>query len=416
MSKEIRIGVMGMLRGSGYVSLFKQMEGCRVTAVCDFNPVSLERGKAALDDSIRVFTDFDSFIDSGLFDAVMLCNFFFEHVPFALRAMERGIHVLSECTPALTLAECVQLCEAVERTGCKYMLAENYPYFACNLEMARRFARGDIGRALFTEGEYNHPVTVHDKNMLAPGLYHWRNWLPRSYYLTHSLSPIMAITGATPVAVNAKNVFSPEELKGSANRVGDSVAVLMVEMDDGSISRLTGCAAWGGHGNWYRICGTRGNMENVRGSLDRIRVQYNGWQIPEGQSEVNTVQARYSEDEDLNRAAAGAGHGGGDYFVAYDFLRYLRGETEPMFDVYRCVSMSATAVLAHRSAIEHGRDFRIPDFRDPASRKVWLSDTASPFPDADGHATMPCSSHPDFAPTAEDIANAEKEWKEAGLI
>ena len=144
MSQEIRIGVMGMLRGSGYVGLFKQMEGCRVTAVCDFNPISLERGKGALDDSIRVFTNFDSFIDSGLFDAVMLCNFFYEHVPFALRAMERGIHVLSECTPALTLAECVQLCQAVETTGCKYMLAENYPYFACNLEMKRRYERGEI--------------------------------------------------------------------------------------------------------------------------------------------------------------------------------------------------------------------------------------------------------------------------------
>ena len=413
---DIRIGIMGTLRGSGYVSLFKQMEGCRVTAVCENNPISLERAKGVLDDSIRVFTDFDEFIDSGLFDAVMLCNFFYEHTPFAILAMERGIHVLSECTPALTMAECVLLCEAVERTGCKYMLAENYPYFACNLTMKRCFESGAIGRALFTEGDYNHPVTPHDKNMLAPGFNHWRNWLPRSYYLTHSLSPIMAITGATPVAVNAKNVFSPDEMIGTASRIGDSVAVLMVEMDDGSISRLTGCAAWGGHGNWYRICGTRGNMENVRGELGRIRVQYNGWQVPEGEQEVSIREARFYDDEELNKAAVNAGHAGGDYFVAYEFLRYLRGETEPMFDVYRCAAMSATAIMAHRSALDHGREYRIPDFRDKTTRKEWLKDTDSPFPDAQGHSTLPCCSHPDFRPSEESLAQAEKEWKEAGLV
>ena len=29
---------------------------------------------------------------------------------------------------------------------------------------------------------------------------------------------------------------------------------------------------------------------------------------------------------------------------------------------------------------------------------------------------MACCSHPDYMPTEEDFAQAEKEWKEAGLI
>ena len=36
----------------------------------------------------------------GIFGAVMLVNYFYEHAPYAIRAMEKGIHVLSECTPA----------------------------------------------------------------------------------------------------------------------------------------------------------------------------------------------------------------------------------------------------------------------------------------------------------------------------
>lgn len=51
-----------------------------------------------------------------------------------------------------------------------------------------------------------------------------------------------------------------------------------------------------------------------------------------------------------------------------------------------------------------------------AAWMLWENDTESPFPDENGNATMPCCSHPDFMPGEEDYANAEKEWREAGLI
>jgi type I restriction enzyme M protein len=328
-NKVMRIGIFGTLRGASYVDIFQKLEGAKVTAVCDNNPHSIALVKNFIKEDVQIFTDFDEFIDSGLMDAVMLCNYFYEHVPFAIKAMERGIHVLSECTPALTMAECVELCRAVERTGCKYMLAENYPFFACNMEMKRRYDTGSFGRAVFCEGEYNHPVSVHDKNMLAPGRNHWRNWLPRCYYLTHALAPLLYITGNNLKAVNCKQVFAPDTLRGTANRVGDILAIMLCEMEDGSLARVTGCAAWGGHGNWYRICAEKGNMENVRGTLEQVRVQYNSWQIPEGEQEVGTYPARWYEEEELNSLPGNAGHGGGDYWVAYHFTKYVNeGEHE----------------------------------------------------------------------------------------
>ena len=413
--KIMRVGVLGTLRGGTYVRMFQKLENTRVTAVCDFSPRAIEKIQSDIDDSVRTFDDYDEFIDSGLFDAVVLCNYFMEHVPFAVKAMERGIHVLSECTPALTMAECVQLCRTVEKTGCKYMLAENYPFFACNMEMKRRYDSGKMGRALYCEGEYNHPVTAHEKNMLAPGRLHWRNWLPRSYYITHALAPVLFITGNNLKAINCKSVFAPETLKGTACRVGDLAAIILCEMQDGSLARVTGCTAWGGHGSWYRICSEKGMMENVRGTFGQIRVQYNSWNVPEGEQEVQTVDARWYEDEAMNALSKGAGHGGGDYWVAYHFRKYIMEDIEPFFNVYRSVSMSAAAILALRSSYNGGCEYKIPDFTDEEERKLWENDTASPFPDEDGNADMPCCSHPDYEPTAEDYANAEREWKEAGL-
>lgn len=415
-NKVMRIGIFGTLRGASYVDIFQKLEGAKVTAVCDNNPHSIALVKNFIKEDVQIFTDFDEFIDSGLMDAVMLCNYFYEHVPFAIKAMERGIHVLSECTPALTMAECVELCRAVERTGCKYMLAENYPFFACNMEMKRRYDTGSFGRAVFCEGEYNHPVSVHDKNMLAPGRNHWRNWLPRCYYLTHALAPLLYITGNNLKAVNCKQVFAPDTLRGTANRVGDILAIMLCEMEDGSLARVTGCAAWGGHGNWYRICAEKGNMENVRGTLEQVRVQYNSWQIPEGEQEVGTYPARWYEEEELNSLPGNAGHGGGDYWVAYHFTKYVNEDVEPFFNVYRSVAMSATAVLALRSSLEGGKEFKIPDFTKEEERVLWENDHDSPFPDENGYSAFPCCSHPDYMPTDEDFANAEREWREAGLI
>lgn len=414
--KIVRIGVFGTLRGSSYIKNFQYVKGAMVTAVCERSRHSLEQASYLLNGDIKVFSDFDEFIDSGLFDAVMLANYFFEHVPYAIKAMERGIHVLSECTPALTMAECVELCRAVERTGCKYMLAENYPFFSCNLEMKRLYDGGTLGRALYCEGEYNHPVTAHDKNMLAPGKLHWRNWLPRTYYLTHALAPLMHITGGVPVTVNAKSVFAPDNLKGTACMVGDLAAIMLCELDNGALARVTGCAAWGGHGNWYRICAEKGNMENVRGSLDNVRVQYDSWNIPEGGQEVTIIPAKWYDDEKLNELAAVTGHGGGDYWVCYHFIKYLTEDVEPFFNVYRSVAMSAVGILGLRSSQNGGAEYRIPDFTNEEERVKWENDTASPFPDENGHATIPCCSHVDYAPAAEDIANAEREWKDAGLI
>ena len=81
----------------------------------------------------------------GCIDGVLLCNYFPDHAKCAIRAMERGIAVFSECTSAPTLAECVALVETAERTGAKYMIAENYPFSAAMLEMKRLVDGGSLG-------------------------------------------------------------------------------------------------------------------------------------------------------------------------------------------------------------------------------------------------------------------------------
>jgi len=157
MDREIRIGVFGTWRGRAYMKSLKLIDGVRVTALCDKMPQRIEEAKALCDGDVAIYDNFDEFINSGKFDAVLLCNYFHEHAQYAIPALERGIHVFSETMAASTMALCVALCRAVEKSGCIYMLGENYPFSRGCLEMKRQHEGGTLGKVLFAEASMYIP-------------------------------------------------------------------------------------------------------------------------------------------------------------------------------------------------------------------------------------------------------------------
>lgn len=405
--KQLKIGIFGTGRGCDIAENFRLL-GCEITALCDFNPDRLAAAAQRLGGDIAQYQDFDSFIEHDM-DAVVLANYFHEHAPYAIRCFERGIHVFSECISNGTMAEGVELVRAFEKyPGCVYMLAENYPQMIFNREMKRVVEGGTLGKILYAEGEYNHPGTPLDVPFLKTYNYfpgHWRNYLPRTYYITHSLGPIMAATGATPKRVTAFAAFAPfDESLPSSRRCGDRTAVITMQCDDGCILRVTGCGGYGGHHNAYRICGTDGQIENLRGMYPKMMLRYDSWNIPEGMQEVNCYDPKWNDpDEELIETS---GHGGGDYLTARMFVECIRDGVQPPhpFDIYSATVMSSAAILGHRSMLEGGMPYDIPDFREEEWRVKYENDRLTPFPGTDGsEPTLPCCSVPDFAPTEEQI-------------
>ena len=271
---NLKLGIFGLRRGLDYLEA-AQMNGFEVTAVCDADASCLAAAKQRLPNA-AVYTDPEDLLRHPM-DAVFLANFFHEHAPWAVRFLEQGVHVLSECASNATMAQGVQLVRADEKSGAVYMLAENYPFMLFNREMKRVYEGGTLGRALYAEGEYNHPFDLFDAvNVRALRSYtsHWRNWLPRSYYITHSLAPLMYATGAVPRQVSALPVFAPDPPEAPvSNRCGDKAAVITTLNDDGSVFKVTGCAAFGAHGNSYRLCCENGQIENLRGMGDKVMLR-----------------------------------------------------------------------------------------------------------------------------------------------
>lgn len=391
---EIRIGIFGASRGGHYYNLLTANPHVEVVAVCDKNPDETRRIEGLGTPAYRTF---DEFLEKGRADgmnAVFLCNYFHQHAPYAIRAMEAGMDVVSECTAAGTLKECVELVEAVERTGRRYFLAENYPFIPGLMKMGEIMNSGKLGSLLYAEGEYNHSSGPEGTRQLAPMDWHWRLWRPRTYYITHSLGPVMYLSGSEPRYVSGRAAHS-DLIYGQRDfrHNYDGAGMIFCEMTNGMMARCTGCTEMAAEHTRYRVCGDVAALE-YGDHVGGVRMIYTDEAAPAGHDRAYDVPVEF-EDEEMKRKVAlaqDAGHGGADYFVVETMVDYFLHDVKPFFDVYRGVSMSAAAILGWISALNHGENMLVPDFRIKEERDRVRDDDRTPFPDENLQGiTLPCA-------------------------
>ena len=407
-NKKIKVGVVGLRRGMSFASSAESI-GIELVAICDTRSEKLKEEGERL--NVTTYRDYDKFLEHEM-DAVILANYFHQHSPFAVKALAAGMHVMSETSACKTLAEGVELARAVEKSGKIYMFAENYTYFAYNQEMRRLYESGEIGEVQYAEGEYNHSSDSHAWNELAPGLNHWRNHLPPTYYCTHAMGPIMSITNTRPVSVNAQSITASEaDLEQDHVRACDPGSVSICRMSNGAMSRLMGLSLRG-YSIWYRFHGTRGLMENLRtGNTDMVRVVHDKWDRREGDVSEKIYQPDFPVHADQ---AIELGHGGGDFFTSYYFAEAIRKNEQPYQNVYWGLDVTITGIQGWRSCLANGASFDIPDFRDESVRKQYENDEWSPFPEDRGLGQPWPSIKGEIKPSPKGIAAARKAWLDMG--
>lgn len=404
--KPIRVGVIGVGRGHGFAQGAGPHLGMQLVALCDKSEESLRNVNREL--KVAAYTDYDKFLGHDM-DAVILANYFHQHAPFAIKALQAGKHVMSETSACFTLAQGVALIEAVEKSGKTYMFAENYPYMLFNQEMRRLYQAGRIGTFMYGEGEYVHPMSADDMCAISPGLDHWRNWLPATYYSTHALAPLMFITDTRPAKVNGFVMTRrPDDpLAQRIARRSDAASMIALRMDNGAVVKLLQVGLRG-HSVWVRIHGSRGQMENLRfGDGNRVWLRRENYHEGDETPEDITFRAAFPAQ---HRAAARTGHGGGDYFMNYHFAEAIRTGKPPYWDVYRGVAASIVGILAYRSALGDSCSLEVPDFRKQAVRRQYADDHWQPDPTCRKAGDPWPSVLGEIKPSRKAMAHARKVW------
>lgn len=386
--KKIRIGVLGGGRGASMVSYCKRSDSAQIVALCDKDPQVLQVQRKKFGDlGITFYDNFDDFILHDM-DAVVLANYANEHAPFAIRAMQRGLHVFSEVLPCQTMKEAVELIETVEQTGRIYAYGENYCYMPATREMKQLYSQGLIGEFEYGEGEY-----IHNCEPLWPAITcgekdHWRNNMYATFYCTHSLGPIIHITGLRPVSVVGFE-GTQNERKVRVGAKGASFGIEMVTLENGAIVKSI-------HGDlykdsiWYCIYGSKGRMECARedansGHINRLYLNYDAFS-----GDYSNPRLENRELSAGNAKAAAFGHGGSDYYSMHCFVQRLLGnEKADIIDVYEAMDMFLPGMFAYRSILNGGKPMTIPNLRDKAQRELFRNDTACTDPRVAGDMLLP---------------------------
>jgi len=400
MSK-IKVGVFGAYRGMTMINVMARHPDAQLVAICDkYTPLLDKCKKLANEVGVKValHTDFETFFNEDM-DAVVLANYANEHAPYAIRLLKSGRHVNSEVLPVDTLAEAVQLVEAVESSGKVYTYAENYCYFAATQEMKRLYRKGDVGELMHGEGEYVHDCSGIWPNITYGERDHWRNTLYSTYYCTHSLGPILTITGLRPVRVVGFENPNAGYMAKVGSRMGAS-GMILLQMENGATVKSL-------HGNlrrlpdsiWYSIYGDKGMMESDRwdGGINRVHI------FREGDDTARTAtsyQPTLKIDPAL--AALSGGHGGSDFYTMHYFLQKLLGREggDECIDVYTTLDMAIPGILAYRSILGGNIPLAVPDFRDLSVRGQYRNDKKTTNPNAAPEDILPVCSH-----TVNDISD-----------
>lgn len=375
-NKKVKIGVFGAGRGMVLLRILAEHPDAEVTAVCDINEEYLKtcsRIAVETDSNLALYSDFDKFFEHEM-DAVVLANYANDHAPYAIKFLLSGRHVLSELMPVTSLGQAVSLVESVEKSGKVYAYGENCCFYPATMEMKRLYENSEIGEFLYGEGEYIHDCEPYWPLLTNGQKDHWRNWMFSSFYCSHSLGPIIYVTGKRPVKVTGFEAPPTEAMMKLGYNSGIS-ATEMVQMDNGAIVKsLHGGLRREPYLHYFSVYGTEGSVETDRWheGEDWVHLFKRGMNFTDMELDY---RAKFPDKIDLLEKVKD--HGGSDIFIIHYFIEKLIGKPggENCIDIYKALDMSLSGLLAHKSICNGNATYDVPDFRNREIREVFRNET-----------------------------------------
>lgn len=368
------------------IGQLKNNPEAELVAVCDKYEPLLENVKKYAEENnmghIGLYTDFDEFLQHDM-DAVILANYAHEHAKFAIKVLNSGRHVMTECLTMANMAEAVQLIETVEKTGLVYNYAENYCFTPSRWEMRELYRKGVIGELVYAEGEY-----IHDCSSIWPSITygqrdHWRNANSSVFYCTHSIGPILHMTGLRPVQVSAFETQSMPYMRDLGNTCGCG-GMEIVTLENGAILKSV-------HGNLKSYRHSNYQLNGTLGSLQEINEGEIGVYAEQIGQNCRGERKQY-KPEPVVAGSELSGHGGGDFFTTYYFIRSILGDEvakERAIGVYEAVDMCMPGTLGYRSLYNGNIPVKLPNLRNVEERDAFRNDTFCTFKESAGDMYVP---------------------------
>ena len=391
--EKVRIGMVGVGgMGTSHLSNFLKIEGCEIVAVCDIiedrvvraQNLTVEAGFKKPEGYFKGNLDFKRMCERDDIDLVFTATPWEWHVPVCLEAMNAGKHAATEVPAALTIAECWQLIEVSERTGKHCIMMENCNYDREEMIILNMVKKGVFGEMLHARCGYLHDLREVKHDLNGEGVWR-RDWSMKrngDLYPTHGLGPVAQCLdinrgnyfdylvsfgtksmGLHDYAIEQFGIDSPqakEEFK-----LGDVVSTLIKTMNGETILVTHDTSSPRPYSRDILVQGTNGIVQKYPTPLIHIegRSPAHQWE----DLEIYKEEYYHPLWQQMEQAAAGAGHGGMDYLEDYRLINALLKGIEPDMDVYDAAVLSAVTELSEKSIASGGWPIKFPDF----TRGLW---------------------------------------------
>lgn len=410
--RKVNIGVIGLgERGTGLTGLLLRRDDCNVVALCDIYAPSLQRAKdrviKAGQKPPKTFGDGEEaylkMLEMPEVDAVLIATPWIWHVPMAVAAMRAGKFAATEVCGATDIQECWDLVNAYEETGVPCMFLENVCYRRDVMAILNMVRKGMFGEMIHLEGGYQHDlrhVKFNDgKTPYGSGVEFgeagfseskWRTnhsvYRDGDLYPTHGIGPVamytninrgnrfMHLTSTSSKARGLHNyvVDHPKGGKDHPNakvefKLGDVTTTVIKTFKGESIILSHDTNLPRPYSLGFRVQGTKGIWMAVNKSLYLEGVSPNShrWE------DAKPYLEKYDHPlwKKYESQAAGAGHGGMDFFVINDFVESVKNKKNPPIDVYDAASWMAITCLSEQSIATGSQPMNFPDF----TRGKWMN-------------------------------------------
>ena len=370
---EVFVGIVGAAgRGKSFRTAL-EANGARIRAVCDIRADALDECAAQLGAEEK-YTDYAEMLERSRIDAVVIGTPMPLHVPQALPALERNIHVLSEVPAAVSVDECRTLVKTAAQSQAVYMMAENYTYMKPNVFVRELVRNGLFGVTYFGEGEYIHELK--ELNEKTPWRRKWQTGIRGVTYGTHSLGPILQwmpgdrVTSACCADTGAHyrdprgEPYACDSAAMLCRTARGALIKIRVDMISDRPHAMTNYQLQGVDGCYESSRGGPGDRDKIW--LRQLSEKPDKWFELESLMQEGSPLIDYLPEDWRNPPAEAlrAGHGGGDYFEVRDFLRAIRGEAPPPVGIHEAMDYTLPGLVSQQSILQDGAWLPVPDSRE----------------------------------------------------
>lgn len=401
--RTLNVAIIGVgLRGQSHLDLLLRRADVAVTAICDIDDRMLTSAKSMISKAGKkmpeIFTGdiyaWKKMLEKKGIEAVVIATPWEWHKEMIIGSLEAGIkYVGTEVMLGITLQDHWDVVKAAEHYKGHVMMLENVCYrrdVMAVLNMVRQNIFGelvhlqggyqhDLREVKFNDGinAYGHGCEIGEKAFTEA---RWRTqhsiYRDGDLYPTHGIGPIahhininrgnrfvnlcsfsskarglhehiVKTCGSTHP--NAKITFKLGDVVTTSLKCANGETILL--QHDTSLPRPYSLG--------FRVQGTNGLWMDINKSIHI-----------EGQSKPHQWddQAAWLEKYDhplwakYGKDAAGAGHGGMDFFVIHSFIESAKRNAATQMDVYDAAAWSAITPLSEQSVASGNQTVDFPDF------------------------------------------------------